>query len=233
MERREFLKVSAGFGAWAMLRMSGLMAIGSAEARETFISLPALPYDKTALEPFISARTLEFHYGKHHQGYVNKVNRFIKGTRYQDMALPDIIRETSGMEHKKAIYNNAAQVFNHTFYWNSMKKGGGGRPSGNLADAVNRCFGDYGRFVTQFKNAAATQFGSGWAWLVQDGRQLKVIKTANADNPLALGMKPLLTLDVWEHAYYLDYQNKRGDYIQAWLDHLVNWEFAEKNYEKR
>jgi len=161
MERREFLKVSAGFGAWAMLRMSGLMAIGSAEARESFISLPPLPYDKTALEPFISARTLEFHYEKHHQGYVNKVNRFIKGTKYQDMALPDIIRETNGMEHKKAIYNNAAQVFNHTFYWNSMKKGGGGRPSGDFADAVNRCFGDYGRFVTQFNNAAATQFGSG------------------------------------------------------------------------
>lgn len=232
MERREFLKVSAGFGAWAMLRMSGLMTIGSAQARETFISLPPLPYDKTALEPFVSARTLEFHYGKHHQGYVNKVNRFIKGTRYQDMVLPDIIRETYGLEHKKAIYNNAAQVFNHTFYWNSMKKGGGGRPSGTIAHAINKSFGGYEDFAIRFKNAAISQFGSGWAWLVQDGRQLKVIQTANADNPLVLGMTPLLTLDVWEHAYYLDYQNKRGDYIETWLDHLVNWEFAEKNYEK-
>ncbi len=233
MERRDFLKVSAGFGAWALMRMSGLTAVGSAEAGEQFISLPPLPYDKKALEPYISARTLEFHYGKHHQGYVKKINRFIMGSRYQHMALEDIIKSTCGLENKKSIYNNAAQVFNHTFFWKSMKPDGGAQPSGRIADEIRRSFGSYDNFTTQFKNAATTQFGSGWAWLVQDGRRLKVIKTANADTPLAFGMKPLLTLDVWEHAYYLDYQNRRGDYVDAWLEHLVNWDFAEKNYEKQ
>lgn len=230
MERREFLKVSAGLGAWALMRMSGLAAIGRAQAAEAFISLPPLPYEKNALEPFISARTLDFHYGKHHQGYVNKINRFIAGTQYQNLPLEDIIRRTYGQEHKKAIYNNAAQVFNHTFFWNSMKKNGGGKPAGKIADAIDRCFGGYEQFAVQFANAATSQFGSGWAWLVQDGRQLKVIHTSNADTPLALGLKPLLTIDVWEHAYYLDYQNRRGAYIKAYLEHLVNWEFAETNY---
>lgn len=229
MERREFLKVSAGFGAWALMHMAGLGGKGLAEAKAPFISLPPLPYENDALEPYISAKTIEFHYGKHHQGYVEKLNQFITGTQYQDQPLEEIIKKTYGLENKKVIFNNAAQVFNHTFYWNSMKKNGGGAPKGKIAKEIRRSFGGYAQFAEQFSIAAKTQFGSGWAWLVQDGNMLKIIKTANADTPVAYGLKPLLTIDVWEHAYYLDYQNRRGDYIKAYLENLVNWEFVEKN----
>jgi Fe-Mn family superoxide dismutase len=188
------------------------------------IELPPLPYAKDGLAPHISANTLDFHYGKHHQAYVNNTNKMIDGTPHADKSLEDIIKAADG-----GLFNNAAQVWNHTFYWNSMKPGGGGQPEGALLDAINRDFGSVDNFKQKFKEAATTQFGSGWAWLVEDGGKLAVTKTANADLPLKHGKKALLTCDVWEHAYYLDYQNVRPNYVQAYLDHLVNWDFAAAN----
>jgi Fe-Mn family superoxide dismutase len=194
-------------------------------------TLSALPYARDALAPHISARTLGFHYGKHHQGYVNKVNKLIEKTRFAGRTLEEIIQHTAGKktEAQAAIFNNAAQAWNHAFYWQSMTPGGGGMPSDDLLKKIEADFGSFDDFRTAFAAAAATRFGSGWAWLVLDGNALKIEKTANADTPLAYGRVPLLTIDVWEHAYYLDYQNRRTDYIAAWLDHLVNWEFAAEN----
>ena len=191
--------------------------------------LPALPYAQNALEPYISARTLEFHYGKHHQGYVDKTKKLIAGTAYESKSLNQIIKETWSLADNAALFNNAAQVFNHTFYWHSMKPGGGGEPTGKMAEKITESFGSYQRFAEEFSNAATIQFGSGWAWLIMQGDKLLVVKTGNADTPVALGLRPLLAIDVWEHAYYLDYQNRRADYVKAYLEHLVNWEFAEKN----
>ncbi len=188
--------------------------------------LPSLPFDADALEPHISANTLGFHHGKHHNAYVTNLNNLVGDT---DKSLEDIIRETSGDETKAGVFNNAAQVWNHSFYWNSMKPGGGGAPSGKLADMINASFGSYDKFSADFKAAAVGQFGSGWAWLVVDGDGLKIVKTANADTPIAHGQVPLITCDVWEHAYYLDFQNRRPDYVQTFLDHLVNWDFAVGN----
>ncbi len=229
MKRREFFKLAGSAGVLALIHGAGLGKITQAAAGESNIALSGLPYGEEALEPFISARTIGFHYGKHHQGYVAKTNKFIAGTEFEGMSLEDIIKKTQGKEDQSAIFNNAAQVFNHTFYWNSMKPNGGGLPSGEIARKITHAFGDYAKFAEAFSSAAASQFGSGWAWLVKDGDILKVIKTGNADTPIAHGFVPLLTLDVWEHAYYLDYQNRRDDYIKAYLEHLVNWEFAEKN----
>ena len=186
--------------------------------------LPALPYAMDALAPHISQETLEYHYGKHHQTYVNNLNKLTEGTDDANASLEDIIMKADG-----GLFNNSAQIWNHTFYWNSMAPGGGGAPSGAVGDAINSAFGSYDDFKAKFAEAATTQFGSGWAWLVKDGDTLKVIKTGNADTPIAHGFVPILTIDVWEHAYYLDYQNRRDDYIKAYLEHLVNWEFAEKN----
>jgi len=191
--------------------------------------LPALPYPKDALEPHISASTLDFHHGKHHNTYVVNLNNLTKDTPLAGASLEQIIRETVGDAAKAGIFNNAAQVWNHTFYWHCMKKGGGGKPSGKLAEAIDKAFGGYDKFVEEFKTAAVTQFGSGWAWLVSENGALKVVKTPNADTPLAHGQTALLTVDVWEHAYYLDYQNRRPDYVQAFLDHLVNWDFVAEN----
>jgi Fe-Mn family superoxide dismutase len=191
--------------------------------------LPALPYDLDALEPHISRRTLEFHHGKHHNAYVTNLNKLIEGTDLDGRSLDDVITAVAGDASKAGIFNNAAQVWNHSFYWNCMKPGGGGSPSGALAEKINADFGGFDAFVEQFKTAGATQFGSGWAWLVLDGGTLKVTKTANADLPLAHGQKALLTMDVWEHAYYLDYQNRRPDYITTYLDKLVNWDFVASN----
>ncbi len=193
------------------------------------ITLPELPYAQDALEPYISANTLSFHYGKHHQAYVTNLNNLIKDTDLASQPLETIIQKTAGDAAKAGIFNNAAQVWNHTFYWHSMKPGGGGAPKGKLADQITKDFGSYDAFKDAFKNAGATQFGSGWAWLVLDNNVLKVTKTPNADLPMAHGQKALLTMDVWEHAYYLDYQNRRPDYITTFLDKLVNWDFAEKN----
>jgi Fe-Mn family superoxide dismutase len=188
--------------------------------------LPALPYPADALKPYMSAETFSYHHGKHHAAYVANLNKLIEGTDLANKSLEEIIKATFGDPDKVGIFNNAAQVWNHTFFWESMKPGGGGAPTGPIADKINADFGSYDKFVEAFKTAAATQFGSGWAWLVLDNGTLKVTKTPNAENPLVHGQTPLLTLDVWEHAYYLDYQNRRPDFINAYLEHLVNWDAA-------
>lgn len=193
-------------------------------------TLPELPYATNALEPHMSANTFSFHHAKHHNAYVTNLNNLIKDTPLAGKSLEDIIMESASDASKAGIFNNAAQVWNHTFFWHSMKPNGGGAPTGKIAEKITADFGSFDAFKDAFKQAAATQFGSGWAWLVvgKDGK-LKVTKTGNADLPMAHGEKALLTIDVWEHAYYLDYQNRRPDHIQAWLDKLVNWSFAEKN----
>jgi Fe-Mn family superoxide dismutase len=188
--------------------------------------LPALPYPADALKPYMSAETFSYHHGKHHAAYVANLNKLIEGTDLANKSLEEIIKATFGDPSKAGIFNNAAQVWNHTFFWESMKPGGGGAPTGPIADKINADFGGYDKFAEAFKTAAATQFGSGWAWLVLDNGTLKVTKTPNAENPLVYGQTPLLTLDVWEHAYYLDYQNRRPDFISAYLEHLVNWDAA-------
>jgi len=193
------------------------------------ITLPTLPYEAHALAPYISADTLGFHHGKHHQTYVTNVNNLILGSDLSDAPLEEIIKSSANKPEKAAIFNNAAQVWNHTFYWHSMKSGGGGAPSGAIAAKINEDFGSYEAFVEAFKSAGATQFGSGWAWLVLENGTLKVTKTSNADTPMVHAQKALLTADVWEHAYYLDYQNRRADYLDIFLKHLVNWEFAQSN----
>ena len=194
--------------------------------------LPLLPYGLNALEPHISANTLSFHYGKHHQAYVTNLNALIEGTELANKSLEDIIRITASDKDKVGVFNNAAQVWNHTFYWHSMTPQGGGKPKGKLAKKINEDFGSYEEFTKLFKQAGITQFGSGWAWLVlnKDGK-LEVMKTGNADLPMVHEKKALFTCDVWEHAYYLDYQNRRPDYMEIFLKHLVNWDFAEKNFE--
>jgi len=186
--------------------------------------LPALPYAQDALAPHISAETLEYHYGKHHQTYVTNLNNLTAGTDHENASLEDVILAAEG-----PLFNNAAQVWNHTFYWNSMSPAGGGEPTGEVADRINSAFGSYGEFRTKFAEAATTQFGSGWAWLVDDGSKLDIVKTANADLPLKHGQKALLTIDVWEHAYYIDFRNARPNYINTFLDSLVNWDFAAAN----
>ncbi len=185
--------------------------------------LPALPYALNALEPYISQRTMEFHYGKHHKAYVDNLNRLIAGTPYENMSLEEIIRATVDKPEAAAIFNNAAQAWNHDFFWKSMRPNGGGEPEAALKERIERDFGSVEKFKQEFKDAAVSQFGSGWAWLVDDNGTLKVMKTSNADTPLAHGLTPLLTLDVWEHAYYLDYQNLRPSFADAYLEHLVNW----------
>ena len=192
-------------------------------------ALPDLPYDYTALEPSISKNTLEFHHDKHHAAYVKKFNDAVKGTELDSKSIEDVIKAVANDASKVGIFNNAAQAWNHSFYWNCMKPNGGGTPTGELAKKIDADFGSFEKFVEAFKNAGATQFGSGWAWLVLDGGALKVSKTLNADNPLISNQTPLLTMDVWEHAYYLDYQNKRPEYIDTFLSKLVNWDFVAEN----
>ena len=192
-------------------------------------SLPPLPYAYDALEPYISRSTLEFHHDKHHATYVNKYNEAVQGTPHSDHPIEVVIQTIAGDTALQGVFNNAAQAWNHSFYWNSMKPQGGGEPSGPLLDRIKTDFGSFGDFVNAFKSAGASQFGSGWAWLVLADDQLKVTKTSNADCPLTAGQVPLLTMDVWEHAYYLDYQNRRPDYIDNFLNHLVNWDFAAHN----
>ena len=194
--------------------------------------LPPLPYPKTALEPHTSAKTLEFHHGKHHQAYVTNLNNLVKDGPMASQSLEDIIRATAKDEAKAGVFNNAAQVWNHTFFWNCMKPNGGGQPSGDVAQAIQKSFGSYDKFKEEFKNACVTQFGSGWGWLIADGGALKVVKTPNAVNPLSQGKSALLTCDVWEHAYYLDYQNRRPDFVDTFLTHLVNWDFVAQNLSK-
>jgi Fe-Mn family superoxide dismutase len=192
-------------------------------------TLPPLPYADNALDPVISANTLGFHYGKHHKTYVDNLNKLITGTDLADLSLEEIIRSTAGKADKTGIFNNAAQVWNHTFYWNSLSPNRGGEPSAALKQKIEASFGSVEACKKELAAAATTQFGSGWAWLVKDGDKLQVTKTSNADLPLTKGMKPLLTIDVWEHAYYLDYQNRRVDYVNAVLEKLINWGFASDN----
>lgn len=189
--------------------------------------LPVLPYAPTALEPYVSSRTIEFHYGKHHQAYVNNLNNLIKGTEFENASLEDIIKKAGG-----GIFNNAAQIWNHTFYWKSLAPNAGGEPTVAIAEAINKSFGSFAQFKEKFTVASITLFGSGWAWLVKkpDG-SLDIVQESNAGNPMTKGLTPLLTCDVWEHAYYLDYQNKRPDYIAAFWN-LVNWKEVEKRFGK-
>ena len=190
------------------------------------ISLPVLPYEKNALAPHISQQIIEYHYGKHHNAYVTNTNKLIEGTDLSNQDLENIIKKTSKDTSMSSIFNNAAQVWNHSFYWACMKPGGGGPPSGAIAERIASDFGSYEKFAEQFKNAGTTQFGSGWAWLILKDNHLEIMKTSNADTPLAHGLQPLLTVDVWEHAYYLDYQNRRPDYLASFLEHLINWDFV-------
>jgi Fe-Mn family superoxide dismutase len=200
----------------------------SAAATSTY-TLPALPYAENALEPVISARTMSFHYGKHHRAYVDNLNKLARQSEFAGMPLEKIIIATAGKSDKVSIFNNAAQAWNHTFYWQSMRPKGGGEPPAGLKQKIESSFGSVDTCRKQLAEAAVTQFGSGWAWLVLDGGKLKVVKTPDADNPMVQGAKPLLTIDVWEHAYYLDYQNRRADYVNGVLDKLINWSFASNN----
>ena len=194
--------------------------------------LPPLPYPDTALEPIYSAKTISFHHGKHHKAYVDNLNKLVAGIPLEGKTLDEIIKAVADDPAKAGVFNNAAQIWNHTFFWNSMKPGGGGKPSGALAEMIDEAFGSYEKFAEQFKAAAVGRFGSGWAWLVMEGGALKIVATPNAETPITKGQTPLITVDVWEHAYYLDYQNRRPDFVQAFLDHLVNWDFAAANLAK-
>lgn len=195
------------------------------------IILPPLPFEKNALEPYIGSMTLEYHYGKHHNTYVVNTNNQIIDAELDTLSLEEIILQTANDPTKTSLFNNAAQVWNHTFYWNSLKPNGGGLPTGEMAKKIDSDFGNYGNFAKALKEAALGQFGSGWAWLVLKNGKLSITKTSNADTPIAHGVKPLLCIDVWEHAYYLDYKNGRADYADAVIKNLLNWDFANKNLE--
>jgi superoxide dismutase, Fe-Mn family len=193
------------------------------------IVLPPLPFAENALDPVISANTLSFHYGKHHKAYVDNLNKLIAGTPLEGQSLEAIIKAVAGQADKAGIFNNAAQVWNHTFYWNGLKGNGGGEPPAALKAKIEASFGSVENLKKELLTAATTQFGSGWAWLVEDGGKLAVTKTPNAELPMTKGQKALLTIDVWEHAYYLDWQNRRPDHVTAVLDKLVNWQFVADN----
>lgn len=229
LNRRQFLSaLLASATTLAIGGVSSHSAHAASSASDPF-TLPPLPWPDNALSPHISPDTVGFHYGKHHQGYVNNLNKLVTGTSMADQPLETIIQATAGKADQTAIFNNAAQIWNHTFYWNSLKPKGGGKPTGALMEHIEKNFNNFDAFKAELAKAAASQFGSGWAWLVKDGDKLTIVKTGNADTPIAHGQKPLLTIDVWEHAYYLDYQNRRADYVAAIMDHLINWEFAEQN----
>ena len=201
-------------------------------ATEPF-TLPPLPYDEEALAPYISERTLFYHYGKHHQGYVDALNKLVKEKGLTATSLEEIIRVSAKAPALKTVFNNAAQDWNHTFYWSSMTPKGGGQPTGPLLELIIKTFGSYEDFKKQFIEAGTKLFGSGWVWLVMDkDNTLKIVPLSDADLPLIHDQKALLTCDIWEHAYYLDYQNRRKDYVEVFLDHLVNWDFASKNLAK-
>lgn len=221
--------VSAGAGMQAVAEPIA----SPVKSGETFL-LPALPYPDTALEPYMSAKTVGFHYGKHHRAYVDNLNKLIASSELTSVPLEEIIRVTTHSKDKDgaAIFNNAAQMWNHTFFWNCMKPQGGGMPSGPLLAAIEKSCGSYDKFRAAFLDAAVAQFGSGWVWLVADKEGLKILKTSNADTPVAHNQKALLVCDVWEHAYYLDYQNRRKDFVAAFLDHLVNWEYVAQQFAK-
>jgi len=203
---------------------------GTAEEK-LLLALSPLPYSEDALEPYISAKTMNLHYGKHYAGYVNKANRLLKDSTFQDKTLVEVIRLTADKKEYLDLFNNAAQAWNHAFFWQCMKPGGGGLPKGQLAKKIEDAFGSFDAFKNDFLTASKGQFGSGWVWLVLDRDTLKVVTTANADTPLANELKPVLTVDVWEHAYYLDYQNRRTDFVETVLDKLANWDFVASQLE--
>jgi Fe-Mn family superoxide dismutase len=228
------LYVNEGWSViWVLASLVGMAVAAKAEPGPAafggapVFTLPALPYAQDALEPYLSARTMGFHYGKHHQAYVDNLNKLVAGTPWAaGPSLEKVVLESAVKADKAAVFNNAAQAWNHDFFWRSMKPGGGGRPVGRLMDLMGKSFGGFDEFKNAFVTAAVAQFGSGWVWLVQEGDVLKIVKTSNADTPIAHGQTVLLTCDVWEHAYYLDYQNRRKDFVEAFVDHLANWEFA-------
>jgi len=224
LTRRGFLNVAKGSAV--ALAVGGLTAVGKAATEHV---LPALPYPSNGLEPVISANTISFHYGKHHKAYVDNLNKLIAGTQFAAMPLEKIIMAASDKTDSVAIFNNAAQAWNHAFYWQSLKPKGGGELPAALKQKIEASFGTLEACTNELTAAAVGQFGSGWAWLVLDGEKLKVVKTGNAGNPMTQGMKPLLTIDVWEHAYYLDYQNRRPDYVKAVIEKIINWKFAADN----
>jgi Fe-Mn family superoxide dismutase len=218
------------FAAGTAVVAAGTAVFGTAApafAQDAFPA-PALPYADTALEPVISAKTISFHYGKHTAAYYANLNKAVAGTPMASMKLEEVIKSAAGDPAKSGLFNNAAQAWNHTFYWAGMKPGGGGPPPAKVADALKAAFGSVETAIAQLTEAAKTQFGSGWAWLAKDKSGIKALKTGNAETPLTQGMTPLLTIDVWEHAYYLDYQNRRPDYVTAFLDKLVNWDAVAK-----
>jgi len=221
--RREFL------AATGLTAAAGLVRIPPAAQAGIPVALPELPYPENALEPIISAKTVGFHYGKHHRAYVDNLNKLTASSDLDAADLGTIVRETARKPEKASIFNNAAQAWNHDFYWKSLTPKGGGVPKGKLAELAEASFGGTDALKKELQNAAVTQFGSGWAWLVLEGGKLKVMKTSNADNPMISGAKPLLVIDVWEHAYYLDYQNRRADHVAAVIDGLLNWDFALNN----
>jgi Fe-Mn family superoxide dismutase len=221
--RRDFLKAAA-LGSAALVAGAPAVLRGASP-----FSLPPLPFDEGALEPVISAKTIQFHYGKHHRAYVDKLNELLTGSPLAGAPLEEIVRATAGKSDQTAIFNNAAQVWNHTFYWSSLAPKGGGAPTGTLLSRIESDLGGVRACVDQLTAAATGQFGSGWAWLVLDGGKLKVTKTGNAETPLTTSAKPLLTIDVWEHAYYLDYQNRRAAYVAALFEKLIRWDFAGEN----
>jgi Fe-Mn family superoxide dismutase len=196
--------------------------------------LPSLPFAEDALEPHMSAKTLSFHHGKHHKAYVDKTNDLIKDTDLDGKSLDEVIAAAAADSSKQGLFNQSAQIWNHTFFWNCLSPDGGGKPDGDVAKAIDEAFGSYDKFAADFKAKAVAQFGSGWAWLVKtNGGAVDIVTTPNADTPLVHdGMTPLLTCDVWEHAYYLDFQNRRPDFVQSFLDNLVNWDFVAQNYSQ-
>ena len=217
----------------AQIRVAGNAApvAPKVKAAETAFAMPPLPYPESALEPVISTKTLQLHYGKHNKGYVDTLNQLVADTEFAAMSLEEVVLSTARQPKHAPIFHNAAQAWNHTFYWNSLSPKGGGVPPHVLQERIDATFGGLEALKKELGTAATTQFGSGWAWLVLDGDKLKVVKTDNADNPLTENMKPLLVIDVWEHAYYLDFENRRADYVKEVIDKLINWEFAAENLD--
>jgi Fe-Mn family superoxide dismutase len=227
--RRSLLQATAGVLVAGLVEAPAGAADGAAAQTTTPFTLAPLPYADNALDPVISANTLGYHYGKHHRAYVDNLNKLVAGTELAALPLEQVIATARGKPERLGIYNNAAQAWNHAFYWRSLRPGGGGEPPATLKPRIEAAFGSVDACRKEIASAATTQFGSGWAWLVEDDGKLAVVKTGNADSPLTQGQRPLLTIDVWEHAYYLDYQNQRADYVNAVLERLLNWEFALEN----
>lgn len=228
MKRRDFLASLTAVTVASTVAVKGFPNIIT--NRAVPFELPPLPYSDNALSPVISANTISFHYGKHHKGYVDNLNNIAKGTKYESLPLEDVVLKSAKSKADSAIFNNAAQIWNHNFYWNSMRPNGGGKPSGFLAQKIDESFGNFDNFKKQFADVTISQFGTGWGWLVADKKgKLSIVKTGDAEVPMTQKLKPLLTIDVWEHAYYLDYQNRRAAYVNAVIDKLLNWDFAAKN----